>query len=645
MDTRTSTWSQSTGCDASLLESVSSTAQLKGKRVSDGYESPPLQHLHTYGSKPLPPAPARRSVASSMRSELSNAFRTPRRSSEYEDRHSHYERDSHLDNISVMLDASVADHDKRQRMARRTNYSEDSHLSPQPSPLYSNRFSQGSYRSFYSQGSYRGYQDQNHDPHPPRPSGAHAFDHQSTRYEDPYVLPKLGTSFPCIPPDEILSPQPKSSISKILQIAGHGSKPVTSPSIKSPTGHNSANKISQITGLDTAVSTWHAREGSFLDDISPVSPVSSAASLYSQDLETTISEPDADLGYTRPRRYEDVSRVAERPASQDESFRYSNWMPHSPDSVPMALNVRKSGNKQGNHQQSPAESYRSAGRRASRTHANPISPQQRHDSNLEMDLYHATTTQIARSTKEPPLDKLIGKGKHGYSPMGPQLACNLLASSMSSRQHKRDDQNKKHDSSSLSFLDRVHQSKTRNGPPTELRTGGERLSALAVPNTMTPKIRSAAPTQSVFDPDSDDESSRGPSTLAKMFKRHSGGVVEIIRTTTPSQGYSRASPAVYAAGPVSASSSTYSLTVPPTVSSVSNQDRVVVVNRTLKADGPDTPMPPGMFHKTGEHFQGLMAQAKSMMGSKSDRKRESLKSKIRVIPEGEVISGGDGKRR
>ncbi|TLD29349.1 hypothetical protein PspLS_03772 [Pyricularia sp. CBS 133598] len=641
MDTRTSKWSESTGYDDSLIGDISSTPHLKGKRVSDGYESPPLQQLHTYGSKPLPPAPAMRSAASSMRSELSKAFRTPRRSGDFEDHHFHYERDGQ-DSISVMLDASVTDHDKHQRMDHCTNYSGDSYLSPQPSPLYSNRFSQGSYQSSHSQGSYQGYQDQCHNHHHHRPLGAHPFDHQSARYEDPYVLPKLGTSFLCIPPDEILSPQPKSSISKILQIAGHGSKPITSPSIKSPTGHNSANKISQMMGLDTTASTWHAHAASCLDEISPVSPISSAASLYSQDLENTISEPDADMSYTRPWRYEDAAREVERLASQDESFVYSTWMPHSPNSVPMALNVRNSGHKQGSDQQSPVESYRSAGRRASRTHANPILPRQRHDSKLEMDLYHATTTQIARITKEPSQDRLIGKDKLGYSSMGPQLAGTLLASSTSSRQHRKDDQYKKHDSSSSSFLDRVHQSRTRNGPPAELRTGGERLSSLTVPKT-TPNMHSAPSNQSFFDPDTDDEDSRAPSTLAKMFKRHSGGLVELNRTASPSHGYSRAAPAVYTAGSVSASSSAYSLAVPPAVSSVSNQERVIVVNRPRKADGPDTPMPPGMFHKTGEHFHGLMAQAKSMMSSKSDRKRESLKSKIRVIPEGEIIGGGDGK--
>lgn len=644
MDTRSSTWFESTGYDDYLLGDVKNIAPLKGKRVSDGYESPPLQHLHTYGSKPLPPAPARRSVASSMRSELSNAFRTPRRSGDFEDRLVSHERDGQ-DSISVMLDASVTDYDKHQRTARRTNYSDDSYLSPQPSPIYSNRFSQGSYLSSYSQGSYRGYQDQSHGHHHPPHSGAYGFDRQSPRDEDPYVLPKLGTSFPCIPPDEILSPQPKSSISKILQIAGHGSKPITSPSIKSPTGHNSANKISQMTGLDTTASTWHANAASYIDEISPVSPISSAASLYSQDLENTISEPDADMSYTNPWRYEDVSRDAERPASQDESFGYPTWMSQSPNSVPMALNFRKSGQTQGNHQQSLDESYRSAGHPASRTHANLISPRQRqrHDSNLEMDLYHVTTTQIARSTKEPSQDKLIAKGMHGHSSMGPPMSGNLLASSAPSRHHRKDDQTKKHDSSSSSFLDRVHQSKTRNGPPTELRTGGERLSSLAVPKTITPKLHSAPSNQSAFDPDTDDEDSRAPSTLAKMFKRHSGGVVELNRNVTPSQGYFKAAPAVYAADPGSASSSTYSLAVPPTASSVPNQERVVVVNRSRKADGPDTPVPHGMLHKTGEHFHGLMAQAKSMMSSKSDRKRESLKSKIRVIPEGEIIGGGDGK--
>ena len=64
------------------------------------------------------------------------------------------------------------------------------------------------------------------------------------------------------------------------------------------------------------------------------------------------------------------------------------------------------------------------------------------------------------------------------------------------------------------------------------------------------------------------------------------------------------------------------------------QEKTVITNRSRKADGPDTPLPfPGFARTAAE----LVAQAKKGVGikSRSDKRRDDLKSRIRVISEGE----------
>lgn len=73
-----------------------------------------------------------------------------------------------------------------------------------------------------------------------------------------HTLPKVDVLnlIPTIPPDDILSPQPKQSVHKILRLTGNMSL-VTTLSADSPTLHNSSQKIKQLTGLDlTPKAPW-----------------------------------------------------------------------------------------------------------------------------------------------------------------------------------------------------------------------------------------------------------------------------------------------------------------------------------------------------------------------------------------------------
>lgn len=102
-----------------------------------------------------------------------------------------------------------------------------------------------------------------------------------------HTLPKVDLSriIPSVPPDEILSPQPKQSVQKILRLTGYMS-PMTTMSTDSPTLHNSSQKIRQLTGLDYGLrGPWTEDQLPWVeleDEISNVS-TSETASTYSNE--------------------------------------------------------------------------------------------------------------------------------------------------------------------------------------------------------------------------------------------------------------------------------------------------------------------------------------------------------------------------
>lgn len=103
------------------------------------------------------------------------------------------------------------------------------------------------------------------------------------------------SSIPTTPSNEILSPQPRHSRQKILRLTGNISPSMSLASL-TPSLHNSQQKIKQLTGLDVGSRSSSEGQPDALqypfDEVSPVSPTSST---YSREgLEATISEPDSD---------------------------------------------------------------------------------------------------------------------------------------------------------------------------------------------------------------------------------------------------------------------------------------------------------------------------------------------------------------
>lgn len=89
-----------------------------------------------------------------------------------------------------------------------------------------------------------------------------------------------------VPPDHLLSPQPKTSVRKILQLTGvnTGGKDRRE---SAPRGHNSKLKIKQLTGLVVDDSVYKVNRSPMT-----VSPISTTSSVHSADLSAAVSEPE-----------------------------------------------------------------------------------------------------------------------------------------------------------------------------------------------------------------------------------------------------------------------------------------------------------------------------------------------------------------
>ncbi|KAL8370726.1 hypothetical protein RB595_000875 [Gaeumannomyces hyphopodioides] len=172
-----------------------------------------------------------------------------------------------------------------------------------------------------------------------------------------------------------------------------------------------------------------------------------------------------------------------------------------------------------------------------------------------------------------------------------------------------------------------------------------------------PLSKKSGPNKSGWDTDSDDEKERRQgltlgamaSKFAKKVKpfRRDQGIVEITSPEYRSGnlapiGMSTASSASGSAA-VSVASLRSSGSTGGMFGHTATRERVILTNRSRNADGPDTPVPQpmGLLQRT----QGALAGAMKTAGiqSKPDRKRENLKGKIRVIPEGHDVSQGSNE--
>lgn len=246
---------------------MSCSADIMAAGIDSETFAPPSNSTD-YARKPLPALPPRdrRSVASSFSSEVNNAFAIPR------------------DGSPLIFDWEKEGSGKSVRLSQSPHFEDVSALKLRP-----RKVPVPAIRMAATQAACPA-------PLPVRSKGAGPsllgverrilpntadFDAmpESAFYQ---TLPNIDTyqlkAHP-VPSHEILSPQPKSSVQKILQLTGNMS-PNTTVSQETPSLHNSTQKIRQLTGLDVGLRKLHpvAEEAS-------ASTSDASSSSYSMELE------------------------------------------------------------------------------------------------------------------------------------------------------------------------------------------------------------------------------------------------------------------------------------------------------------------------------------------------------------------------
>lgn len=467
-------------------------------------------------------------------------------------------------------------------------------------------------------------------PLPPPPQRTSLFDtppRRAPKVPKPGVDGHIGASNP-----SQTKPKPKRR-SMLGGFAGSGRRdeapskletdrlpPPTVTRLTTPTYHSSDRKISQLMGLEPlAKPISNFSFGQSRDDDYIVSPLSSTSS-YADDLVDNISDLD-ELDSTH------------------QSVRDSSLWPGP-------LVPQKSGSRNGDgifDAADPRASPRPSTVRADETSA-PRHHQINRNSGIEShepSPGHPTPPSRSRDQSTGSLDRqpkslsLTWEPREGFSsraarsdtrkraPLPPEM-----------RAHSRDSDGGRSAS---------------RGSDRSFGTGNHPLKTPYPPSSKKP-----GPNESGWDTDSDDEKERRQvsslgavaSKFVKKVKpfRRDQGIVEITSREYRSGrlapgGMSRGSSASASVTSVRSSGS-----VGGTAGCPGPREHVILSNRSRDADGPDTPIPQpmGLLQRT----QGALADAMKTAGiqSKSDRKRESLKAKIRVIPEGyPVYQGSNGE--
>lgn len=210
--------------------------------------------------------------------------------------------------------------------------------------------------------------------------------------------------------DEILAPQSKQCVQKILKMTGKISPAASVLSPDSPTLHNSSQRTKQLTGLDVGSmgGSSQSQPRSLRALREDISPVSLSSSMYSQEgLETSISEPDNEL-LNHSYRYlytDDEFDELPTPLSPlnygSSRARPISTAPVSSTSMPAALCL--SGFRGGNRPEvlgqvrplPPADHYQHG-----EDSGDELWTSSRTSSSADrtIDLYHSTTSEIARSS-------------------------------------------------------------------------------------------------------------------------------------------------------------------------------------------------------------------------------------------------------
>ncbi|KUI57185.1 hypothetical protein VP1G_04536 [Cytospora mali] len=454
--------------------------------------------------------------------------------------------------------------------------------------------------------------------------------------------PKLDVkNNPTMPPDEILSPQPKQSVQKILKLTGKISPVASVTAPDSPSLHNSQQKIKQLTGLDVGSSPLRSIQ-TFPED---VSPISWSSSMYSQvGLEAAVSEPDMESG-------DDSYRDSYRDSYQDDGFNepatalsppnfggYStrpiSTAPVSPTSTPAALRVNGFRGRDGREGSGQVESLPRSGNKFQHVQDNSAESwtlsRESSSTDRVITMYHDTASEIARGNDPPPQGTRNSAAafwpqwrrppptvEHhslmwGSRPEGglPKSRLNLSPSSPALPPTLADARRK-----TESLSDRRASSRNCIPPPLEQSREAPRPGRYNLPQrTPYPLLPSSTP-ENAFD---GENGRKRFSVLSRVF---GGGNKRDSRNFRISSA------------PL------------PREDRIPTGSALVLPNSSRSTEGSDTPWPKPAAAVSGRPapaglgiFQRTMDSARQSVGlkSKAEKRREELKETIRVVGPGEL---------
>lgn len=464
---------------------------------------------------------------------------------------------------------------------------------------------------------------------------ANMWDHRMGTGQNRNMLKINAKDIPTTPPDEILSPQPRQCVQKILKLTGKISPVASVSSSDLPTLHNSRQKIKQLTGFDVSAGGLDQSQSSSLqspqDDFSPISLRSS---WYSQeDLETAISEIDmesSDYSY-RYRysyvddEYNDVATPLSPPNFGAFSTRPISAAPVSPTSIPAAL--RLSAFRERKDREVPYADDELW------TSSRDSSPADR-----VVDLYHTTTSEIVKGDV-PPLGGRSGASAFSPSPAASQRSTvwgetfqktrfNLSSSSSSLPSTPIESRRK-----TESYSDRRFTSRNRVPPPLEQAREAPRPGRYTLPQR-TPNPLPSPNLKSAFD---EDDGQKRFSILSKVF----GGSASNNNSKNRDSSGSR------------------HMSVLSRKEDMTPGAVPIVPNYARKVEGPVTTWPRHSPSSTAAAtsgrpvsaglgvFQRTIESARQSVGlkTKAEKRRQSLKGMIRILKPGELASvAGAGSR-
>ncbi|TPX08906.1 uncharacterized protein E0L32_009610 [Thyridium curvatum] len=406
----------------------------------------------------------------------------------------------------------------------------------------------------------------------------------------------------CPMPGEIISPQPVQPIRKVWHGRGVAATATSSVSSSiqssSPSGHNPSQKMRQLTGLEMhSPQTLPAEQPD-----SPVVGTSSSSSVYSLEMPPPMAQGSNVA--TKP-----AIHVAQCLASESPIIR--SFTPNKPNPGVVPLNLDGKVPSGGSvlpsfcrHdcvycQHSPVQADRQA-----------VSG---------LNLYGTATTPNAQNRlvpeyeapglftepRKPPI--IVRTDRSPKSPGSPGLS---VFSSLRN-----------------GFADRVNRSKVRMAPPANLpahRTGG-RFGAVGHP------LRTPYPPRSVFEDDDSDGEDDAALIAEDSPKRKSSSSSALVGRLLR-HGSGLAGPTLHP----SAAQRDYVLSDQPWRVS----ERVTTVPKPTSPSTPKAAV--DLLQRTGEQAKGLMSQAmkKVQVKSKAERRRDELRSKIRVISEADASLPG-----